>query len=391
MTVSYWQRTASARRAVDCDVCIIGAGVAGACAALWLNRFAPNLKIAIVEARKVGSGASGRNAGMILAGLSEHYDAIIERFGRAAAQEIWRATLEHQRHVRDFLRETNADVALDECGSWRLAFEEAEREHLERSAALLREDGFECEFRRDDPLGRNFYGALGIRTDAGVHPVRFVRAILEASGAEVLTNCEACRIDADDSAVRIVTSEVDIRAARLIVAANAYAPLIDKSFELLVAPHRGQIFVTAPLRERVVDRLVYAHHGYIYFRQLPDRRFLLGGWRHEFASDEAGYVDDVSASVQNALERFMRERFPETRDVPIEARWAGTMGFSPDGLPCVGLMRGDERIAFAVGFTGHGFGLAFEVMRRTVEMLLYGAGVGIFDARRFEKSERQAI
>src|SRR3712207_7458356 len=88
MTVSYWQRTASSLPQIECDVCVLGAGISGAAAALWLRRREPRLRVIIAEARTVAAGASGRNAGMLLAGLSEHYDRMTEFFGRERAREI---------------------------------------------------------------------------------------------------------------------------------------------------------------------------------------------------------------------------------------------------------------------------------------------------------------
>lgn len=128
--------------------------------------------------------------------------------------------------------------------------------------------------------------------------------------------------------------------------------------------------------------MVYAHHGYIYFRQLRDGRLLLGGWRHEFAEREAGYADETTEEVQGSLERFLLKYFPETEGLPVEARWAGTMGFSVDGLPLVGALPEDERVGYAVGYTGHGFGLALEVTRRAVRLMLRGESAGVFGAER---------
>ena len=391
MTVSYWQRTHAPLPLVECDVCILGAGVTGASAALWLRRLDARLKIVIAEARTTGAGASGRNAGMILAGLSDHYDRMIEAYGRARAREIWAATLEHQRLLREFLAESGAEVNLEECGSWRVGFEESEGAHLEKSAALLVEDGFPAEFHARDPLGRGFYGALGIKSDAGLHPLRLVNALVEASGAEVYGGCEARELVCEDDSVLVRTGGADFRARRVFIALNAYAPLLHEEFRPLVAPHRGQIFVTAPIAARLLDRLVYAHHGYIYFRQLPDGRLLLGGWRHEFAEREAGYADETTAEVQGALESFLCRYFPEIAGVPVEGRWAGTMGFSVDGLPLVGNLREDARVGYAVGFTGHGFGLALEVARRGARRLLLGENAGIFEAARLDAGKGATV
>ena len=382
MTVSFWQRTASRLPQIECDVCVLGAGISGASAALWLRRREPRLRVAVAEARTVAAGASGRNAGMLLAGLSEHYDRMTEVFGRERAREIWAATLEHQRLLREFLKETGADVGLEECGSWRLAYEETEAEHLSRSAALLKEDGFAAEFYDRDPLGRGFHGALGIPHDAGLHPLKLVNALLQASGADVYSGCEVSRVESEEDCLIVRTSGADFRAGKVFVALNAYAPLVHAHFRPLVAPHRGQILLTAPLASRVVERMVYAHHGYIYFRQLPDGRLLLGGWRHQFAEREAGYADETTEEVQGSLERFLLKYFPETEGTAVEARWAGTMGFSRDGLPLVGALPEDGRVVFAVGYTGHGFGLALEVTRRAVALMLEGEGAGVFAAER---------
>jgi glycine/D-amino acid oxidase-like deaminating enzyme len=319
---------------------------------------------------------------MVLAGLSDHYDRTVEEHGRESAREIWQATLEHQRLLREFLSETGAQVNLQECGSWRIGFAEAESAHLARSAALLAEDGFPAEFYKDDPLGRGFHGALGIQSDFGLHPLMLVNALINASGAEVYQGCELKGFGSDSQGVLVQTGGADFRAQKVLIALNAYAPLVHEHFRPLVAPHRGQILLTAPVEQTLVDRLVYAHHGYIYFRQLPDKRLLLGGWRHEYAESEAGYTDDTSEEVQSALERFMWKYFPETVNATVEARWAGTMGFSCDGLPLVGLLPEDRRIAYAVGFTGHGFGLALEVTRRAVRLLLNGESAGIFGTER---------
>lgn len=407
MTISYWQRANN--QGIEqvttrvYDICIVGAGITGASVAWWLRCEAPQLRVAVVERGAVGSGASGRNAGMVLAGLADHYDKMIEQYGRSRAGEIWEATLAHARLLKQFAEETRADIGYQLTGSWRTGMEPAEREHLARSAELLYEDGFAARYTSDDPLGRGFYGALGIDSDATIHPLRLVQSLLEASAADVYEHHETYAVVAEGDALRVRTVKGDFVVGKVCLALNAYAPLFDYRLAKYVEPHRGQILVTAPLAAKILPRPVYTHHGYVYFRQLTDNRLLLGGWRHEFAQAEAGYADAISAEVQNALLNFKDKYFPEASGVPLEGQWAGTMGFSPDGLPIIGTLsatdgnalikqndsggRSDEpednnRIHYVIGFTGHGFGLALEVARRAVLSILHDQPGGIFDVRR---------
>ncbi|MBA3712603.1 MAG: FAD-binding oxidoreductase [Pyrinomonadaceae bacterium] len=128
MTVSFWQRSSKNLPEVDCDLCIIRAGITGASAALWLRRVAPRMCVAVVEARTIAAGASGRNAGMVLAGLADHYDRMVEVFGRAVARGAWQATLDHQRHLAEIFPDEGQSVRLERCGRWRVGFGASERD-----------------------------------------------------------------------------------------------------------------------------------------------------------------------------------------------------------------------------------------------------------------------
>src|SRR3954468_14830137 len=93
MTVSYWQDR-SAEETLECDVCVVGAGIVGAYTAKCLAEAGQD--VVIVEARHVAAGASGRNAGMVVTGLAGYYHEAIERYGRRAAREVWQLTLENR-------------------------------------------------------------------------------------------------------------------------------------------------------------------------------------------------------------------------------------------------------------------------------------------------------
>jgi glycine/D-amino acid oxidase-like deaminating enzyme len=174
----------------------------------------------------------------------------------------------------------------------------------------------------------------------------------------------------------------EVECDRVLLAINAYAPLFELGFVEKLTPIRGQILVTKPLWERVLDRICYANYGWEYFRQLPDNRLLLGGCREQFLDQEIGYSDVVSRPVQSALESYLKDRFPDIAGVRIDYRFSGVMGFTADGLPLVGETKKTPGMFYAMGCNGHGFSYGLNLSRLLVDCAIDGKSAGIFDAER---------
>ena len=224
--------------------------------------------------------------------------------------------------------------------------------------------------------------------NTGVHPVKLIRGLAQRvrdDGGLVLEQHEVRAIDdAPGGRVRVRTSRGDVLAPRVVLATNAYTRLLEPYFETLVKPMRGQVLATEPVGP-LLHSLVYTNGGSEYARQLPDGRIVAGGWRKYFVGDEVGYGDETTPGVQRGIESFLTDAWPRLADVPITHRWSGVMGFSPDALPMVGALPDRPRIAFAVGFTGHGLGFAFAAARSLIDYFEGRGGGGIFDARRFAR------
>src|SRR5438046_10576922 len=97
MTVSYWQ-DASGDQTVECDICVVGAGIVGLCLARLL--VGQGRRVCVLEGRHVAAGATGRNAGMVLTGTAYYYHDALEVYGRELTRKIWELT----RHNRDIAR-----------------------------------------------------------------------------------------------------------------------------------------------------------------------------------------------------------------------------------------------------------------------------------------------
>lgn len=380
MSVSIWQ--ADGQQPVrDVDVLIVGAGLAGCSAAYFAAQ--AGREVVITEMRDVAMGASGRNAGFMITGLDSYYHRAIEEYGTDVAYEMWDLSVETIRFWKKIIAESDQPVPLDNCGSMLLAESEQEAADLMKAAEALKAAGIDIIFHEKDPLGRGYFAAIEQPNDAAVQPVLLTRALLRASGAELIHNNELYRIEqhAPDH-VMVYTQHHTFRAQHVLLCTNAYSPNIDPYFRGKVIPTRAQVRVTEPLAEPVLHTCGYSNYGYMYYRMTFDGRFLIGGSRHTHAAMEHDTTEDrLNDLIQAELDRYVQKYFPDVT-APVARRWSGIMGFSVDGLPLVGMLLDKPRVGFAVGFTGHGLALGAGTTKRAVELLLHGTHAGAVDARR---------
>jgi len=381
-TVSLWQDTslwpALPHRREEADVCIIGAGVVGSTLATFLTQAGKS--VIVLEARDVALGASGRNAGHISVHFKSDYHQAIAQFGHAATKEARDLGFRNREIVRSFLDAYH--VWYEAPGSITLAYNAEEARELEAAARALSRDGYDVEYTDHDPTGRGFFGALYQPGDLATQSYWLVTEIMAHSGATVIPNCAVREITQDATGVTVHGQHATVRAAQVCLCTNAWSRTLHPFFADKVAPTRGQMLATAPV-PRFMEATMGCEWGYEYFRQMPDGRFVIGGWRNKFVEEEVGYNDsETTPHLQAGMEAFMRERFPEVADAPVTHRWSGIMGFTPDGMPLVGTLPDMNKVYFAVGFTGGGMGIGPATAERTAELMLHGTHPGVFTADR---------
>jgi glycine/D-amino acid oxidase-like deaminating enzyme len=319
------------------DVAIVGGGIGGLSVAYALAR--EGVRPIVLERDRVAGAASGRNAGFILAGVTESFVAACRRYGPLAAQRIWRVTVTDRVLLGAIVRRHGIPCDLAWNGSEQLAGDEAEWQEIRESARELGAHGVRVS------LDVERCSAV-FEDDGEMHPVRFVRGLADAAealGARIHEGTAATSVEAD----RVVTSGGTVRAGAVVVCTNAYARhLLD---DVRIAPVRGQMLATAPVAARLFPRPVYAHRGYRYWRQTREGRVLVGGWRDTAVDDEVGEDAVPTDPIQRHLDAFLAEH--DVR-APVTHRWGGIMGFSHDGLPYVG--KRSDGIYVSAGFTGHG-------------------------------------
>jgi glycine/D-amino acid oxidase-like deaminating enzyme len=379
MTVSIWQANTN-QPVRECDLLVIGAGLAGCAAAYFAREM--GLYTLITEKADVALGASGRNAGFMITGIDKYLHEAIAEYGEAKTWDLWNISRETIAFWKSVIANADGRVSYDPCGSMLLAESEAEAQDLERAAQAMQALNLPIRYHAHDPLKRGYFAAIEQPEDGSVQPYELVHELLRQSGAEIIVNNEVFNIQQNAECVVVSTRQYTFRARYVLLCTNAYSALLDPYFEDKVIPTRAQVLVTEPLAQAVIPTMGYSEYGYMYYRMTFDGRFLLGGARHHHKALENNTTEDkLNLLVQAKLDEYLAQWFPDVT-APIARRWSGIMGFSVDGLPLVGTLPQRERVGFAVGFTGHGLSMSAMTVKRALNLLIHGEHAGAVDARR---------
>ncbi len=358
----------------EVDVAVVGGGIVGLSTAYWLQQ--AGRRVVVLEAGGVACRASGRNAGFLITGTPEPYAELVEAIGAAAALRLWELSRDNRELVRgELLDNGRIDCDFRPEGSWIAALAgTAQEAGLEASAAALAALGFDLDWRPAAEVRRasgseRLGGAIFQGRDGGLQPVRLCRGIARLSGADVRTGFAVRELAPAGERVRLTAEAGEVIAERAVFALNAYAPALLPHLDGAVRAVRGQILATAP-GPRDLPGVWYINDGYEYIRQLGDGAVVVGGCRWAAREVEVGTAEAPTATVQGALESFLADAFPRFAGRPVAQRWAGTMGFTADGLPSIGEVPGLPAALYAAGFNGHGMSLGFATGRYLAQRLL---------------------
>ena len=365
---SYYVATAQAMPAhpplagrVSADVCIIGGGYTGLSALLHLAE--RGYRAVLLEAARVGAGASGRNGGQLGSGQRLGQPALERMVGRERARLLWQLGEEAKALVKGLI--ARHAIACDlRPGVLHAAHKPAHAAALEREAAHLeRHYGYpharylaRAEVMEMLATGRYFGGVLD--RDAGhLHPLNYALGLARAALAAGGRICErSCVVEVREGARPLArTEQGEVEARHLLLATNGHLGRLVPRLAGRIMPLNNFIVATAPLgaagaRALIRDDVAVADTKHVvdYFRRSPDHRLLFGGGE----SYRQGYPADIAGLVR----RRMVEVFPQLEAAPVDYAWGGTLAITRTRLPHFARLAPNFLVAH--GYSGHGIGLA---------------------------------
>jgi gamma-glutamylputrescine oxidase len=337
------------------DVCIIGAGFTGISAAIELAE--RGIGAIVLEAVRVGFGASGRNGGQIVNGYSRDLDVIAKRYGQGPGKAIGAMALEGGNIIRSRIEKYGIDCNLVNGGLF-TAFTEKQLAGLRHHRdvwASFGHTGMEMVDRAG--LARHvvtdrYVGGLIDHLGGHIHPLNLVQgeaAAAESLGVTIYENSPVVAVDTGPNPV-VKTAGGEVRCKTVLVCGNAYLGDLLPEIASRIMPVSTQVLATEPLGDEAVRLLPSnvcvedANYVLDYFRRSQDNRILYGGGIVYGGSDPA--------SIRAKILPNMLKTFPGLKDARIDYAWSGNFALTLTRFPQMGRLT--PTVLFSHGCSGHG-------------------------------------
>lgn len=356
-TAELLPRQPALQGAVKSDVCIIGAGYTGLSAALHLAE--RGYSVVVLEAHRVGFGASGRNGGQVGPGQRIEQDAIERMMGREDARKLWEIGLQARDLVQALIARFDMDVQY-RPGVLHADWQARDVPHAHAYAEKLARDYGYTDIEALDRAAvqaivrtKAYQGGVLDHGAGHLHPLRYCLGLARASlgaGARIFEDSLVVDIQYGATA-KVQTRQGHVEAAHVLLAANGYLGGLVPQVAAMVMPINNFIIATDPLPQgTVLTRDVgVADSKFVinYFRLAQDGRLLFGG------GESYGYrFPDIIRTVRKP----MLEVFPQLREARIAYAWGGTLAITMTRLPCFARLA--PNVLSCSGYSGHGVALA---------------------------------
>jgi glycine/D-amino acid oxidase-like deaminating enzyme len=369
------------------DVVIVGAGFTGLWTAIQLKEADPAAGVVVLEREIAGFGASGRNGGFAMTMVGRNLHDLVRKVGTARAKATHLAMRQTLREIESFCTTAGIDADITHPGVLTVSNGPEQdvriRQDMAAAERLGLDDfqplsGRECQdLVRSDQLRMGHFERDSLLVD----PAALTWGLRQAAERRGVRIFEQTPVDsvaeASGRGIEARTSFGTVRADRALIATNAYAHAIPALRRFIFTIY-AYIIVTEPLtpaqwervgwdqRMGIEDKRVYPH----FHRPTPDGRILWGGRDAPFCTEGPNPRRESDPRIFRRLEETFRWTFPQLHDVAIDRGWAGPVCGTINCFASAGFLGRSQRLAYALGYAGHGVGPSHLVGRIARDLLL---------------------
>jgi gamma-glutamylputrescine oxidase len=347
---------------ISADVCVVGGGYSGLSTSLHLARL--GFVVVLLEASRIGSGASGRNGGQVSVGQRVEQFELEKHFGKEHARTLWDIGVESVDLVSDLCAEATKTLCKVHPGiigaNHRQRYTKDSRAYVDHLQEVYDYDkiSFLDQEQIREEVGSLDYCSGHLDMGSGhVNPLQYIFVLAELAEAAGVRIFETSRMTSfkEGDQVEIKTDKATVNAKYAVFGLNGYHNNIHRELERRVMPINNYVCVTEPLEESFARTVMKNNYAVAdsrfvinYFHMSEDKRMIFGGGE----TYSYRFPKDIKAKVQKP----MLEVFPQLKDAKIDYAWGGTLGITLSRLPHFDRLSGN--ILSVSGFSGHGVAMA---------------------------------
>ena len=380
---SLWAATAIAnpveqrlQQSLQADVLVVGGGYTGLSSALHLAEM--GISVVLLEARSIGFGGSGRNAGLVNSGIWKNPSHVCRQLGREAGDRFNLALRDSPALVTELVQRYRMDCDWQPRGTVNIAHNAAAMGYLEDRCRQLQNLGAGVEIIDGAESGRisaspvYVHGGIHDPAAATIHPLNYARSLARAAleqGARLYQDSPMLSLERRNDRWRATTPAGEVIADQVVIATNAYADAGSQQVDESTVPVFIFHCATAPLPAAVVDEIIPRRHG------LWDTQLMLTSSRIDacgrLVMSSVGRLQGFQRAIRENWMQRMRERlYPQTRGLAWEYRWSGQIGVTSSKILRVQLLA--PGVFAPAGYNGRGIGTGSVVGKQLARTIASG-------------------
>ena len=372
---SYWEETSNEKlnlekltKNINCEIVVVGGGYTGLlCAINLIENY--NLDVILIEAGKIGWGASSRNGGFCsFPPIKTSFKKLQKIYGKEETKKFFRNAVEGSNYTKDIISNYNIDCDVTGESNFIVAHHPNKFKQIKEQAEVYKSEfGIETElyskeeFNKFGHGGNEQFGALSYKPGFAINPLKFVNGITKYALSKKLKIFEHTLVDKinkNNGYYTLKSKEGSVKAKKVVVATNGfYQEGLVPQLNSRILPVISNIIVTRKLTDKEIDLhnfktfspIVNTKNLLYYYRKLPDNRILFGT-RGDYIGSDQSNLDRAKI-----MEKFFKNIFPDWASISIDYNWRGLIAMSQKLTPSIGKIENEE---IYYGFGYHGVGVS---------------------------------